>query len=58
MIKIIGMNEMLELYPFTRKELTALLNTRGCPVLPRKSGGPYKVVQDEFEKWLRSCRKR
>lgn len=30
----------------------------GCPVLPRKSGGPYKVVQDEFEKWLRSCRKR
>lgn len=56
-IEIIGMNEILELYGFSRKEATRLLNTKGCPVLPRESGQPYRIVKDEFEQWLRSRRK-
>ena len=56
-IEIIGMNEILLLYGFSRKEATSLLNTRGCPVLPRESGQPYRIVRDEFEQWLRSRRK-
>jgi len=56
-IEIIGMNEILLLYGFSRKEATRLLNTRGCPVLPRESGQPYRIVRDEFEQWLRSRRK-
>ena len=55
-IVILGMNEILELYGFSRKEATKLLNTRGCPVLPRESGEPYRVIQEEFETWLRNRR--
>ena len=56
-IEIIGMNEILELYGFSRKEAARLLNTKGCPVLPRRSGQPYRIVKDEFELWLRSRRR-
>ena len=53
-IVIIGMKEIMELYGFSRKEATRLLNTKGCPLLPRKSGWPYRVVKESFEDWLRS----
>lgn len=53
-IIILGMGEIMDLYGFSRKEATRLLNTRGCPVLPRESGQPYRVVQEEFETWLRT----
>lgn len=55
-IKVIGIREVMILYGFSRKEATRLLNTRGCPVLPRDSGMPYRIIQDEFEQWLRSRR--
>lgn len=55
-IEIIGIRDVVELYGFSRKEATRLLNTRGCPVLPRESGQPYRLVKDEFEQWLRSRR--
>jgi predicted DNA-binding transcriptional regulator AlpA len=55
-IEIIGIKEVTELYGFSRKEATRLLNTKGCPVLPRESGMPYRVVKDEFETWLRTRR--
>lgn len=53
-IKIITMKDVMELYGLARKEATKLLKTRGCPLLPRVDGGPYRVVKDEFEAWLRS----
>lgn len=53
-IVILGMNEILKLYGLSRKEATKLLNTKGCPVLPRESGEPYRVIQEEWEKWLRT----
>lgn len=53
-IEVIGIRDVIELYGFSRKEATRLLNTRGCPVLPRESGQPYRIIKDEFENWLRS----
>lgn len=55
-IVILGMDDVMKLYGFSRKEATRLLNTRGCPVLPRESGQPYRIIQEEFEQWLRSRR--
>lgn len=55
-IVIIGIKDVTELYGFSRKEATRLLNTRGCPLLPRESGQPYRIVKDEFENWLRTRR--
>nr|DAH12849.1 MAG TPA: Pyocin activator protein PrtN [Caudoviricetes sp.] len=55
-IVIIGMNEIIELYNITRKQATRLLNMKGCPILPRNAGEPYRVIKDEFEAWLRSRR--
>lgn len=55
-ISILGMKEICTLYGFTRKEATKLLNTKGCPLLPREFGAPYKTVQTEFEQWLKERR--
>ena len=56
-IEILTFSEIRKEYGFGRDELTHLLNTKGCPVLPRKHNAPYKVVKEEFEKWLKSCRR-
>ena len=55
-IIIIGIGDVMKLYGFSRKEATRLLNTKGCPVLPRGSGQPYRIVKEEFETWLRTRR--
>ena len=55
-IVIIGMKEIMDLYGFSRKQATKLLNTKGCPLLPRDDGAPYRVVKDEFEMWMRGSR--
>lgn len=55
-IVVIGVKDIMKLYGFTNKEVYALLSTKGCPVLPRKEGAPFKVIKDEFERWLRSRR--
>ena len=55
-IEIISIIDVMRLYGFSRREATRLLNTRGCPVLPRESGQPYRIVKEEFEIWLRTRR--
>lgn len=56
-IIILKPKDIQALYGFTRDETYDLLKTKGCPVLPRKNPqSPYRVIQDEFEKWLRSRR--
>lgn len=56
-IVILKAEDIQRLYGFTREEVYALLNTKGCPVLPRQhKKSPYRTIQDEFEKWLRSRR--
>lgn len=37
-----------------KKSLRKLLATKGCPVLPREKHSPYRIIEDEFDKWLRS----
>ena len=53
-IVIITLRDIMELYGFTRKQATKLVNMKGCPLIPRVDGAPYRVIQDEFERWLRS----
>lgn len=53
-IVIITLQDIMDLYGFTRKQATRLVNMQGCPVLPRVDGAPYRLIKDEFEKWLRS----
>ncbi len=54
---IITLEDICEIYGFTRKQATQYLNTKGCPVLPRKKGQPYKVVKSEFDEWLKAQRR-
>lgn len=55
-IVIIGVKDIISLYGFSSKETYKLLSTKGCPVLPREAGAPYRLIKDEFEKWLRGRR--
>ncbi len=55
-IVILTVSQIRELYGFNKDEVYVLLKTKGCPVLPRAQHAPYKVIQDEFEKWLRGRR--
>lgn len=55
-IVIIGIKDIIELYGLNETEVYKLVQTKGCPVLPRKRGGPYRIIKDEFETWLRSRR--
>lgn len=53
-MEILGIKEIMSIYGFPRNYTYELLNTKGCPVLPRGENGHYRVIRDEFEKWLRS----
>lgn len=53
-ITIISLKDVMNLYGLSRKQATRLLNTKGCPVLPRRDGDNYRIVKEEFELWLRS----
>lgn len=53
---ILNVKEVQNLYGFSRDEAYELLKNKDCPILPRARNKPYRVIQDEFEKWLRSCR--
>ncbi len=55
-IEILRVKDLMQLYGFNLDEAYDLLNTKGCPVLPRRTKGPYRVIKDEFENWLRSRR--
>ena len=55
-IELIGIKELIKLYGFGKKEAYKLVTVKGCPVLPREPGAPYRLIKDEFESWLRSRR--
>ena len=55
-IVILSLKEIMDIYDLARKEATRLVRTKGCPVLPRVEGAPYRVIKDEFEQWLRTRR--
>ncbi len=51
---ILGVKEISKLYGLSSNMTYRLLNTKGCPLLPRENGAKHRVIQDEFEKWMRS----
>lgn len=52
-MRILTINDIIKEYGLPRDYVYSLLKTKGCPVLPKKSGEKFRVIQDEFEKWLR-----
>lgn len=52
-IEIITAKDIIEIYGFPWNYTYKLLQTKGCPILPRKRNQPYRLIKDEFEKWLR-----
>ena len=55
-MKILEIQDIVERYQVTYYQARKWLNTRSCPVLPRNKGGKYRVLQDEFDKWLKNSK--
>ena len=51
---VLTAKQIQEVYGFNKNYVYTLLQTKGCPVLPRVNNAPYRVIQDEFERWLRT----
>lgn len=57
-VVILTPEKIMKLYDMGRDETYFYLRQKGCPVLPRKRNGPYKVIKEEFESWLKSQKNR
>ena len=55
-MKILEIQDIVERYQVTYYQARKWLNIRSCPVLPRNKGGKYRVLQDEFDKWLENSK--
>lgn len=53
-IVILNTNDIRRIYGLTREETYEILNVRGCPKIKGGKNKHYKVIQDEFEKFLRN----
>ena len=55
-MKILEIQDIVERYQVTYYQARKWLNTRSCPVLPRSRGGKDRVLQDEFNRWLKNSK--
>lgn len=55
-IVILNTNDIQKIYGLTRDEVYAILNVRGCPRIKGGNNKHYRVIKDEFEKFLRARR--
>lgn len=55
-IVILNTTDIQKIYGLTRDEVYAILNSRGCPRIKGGNNKHYKVIKDEFEKFLRARR--
>jgi len=53
-IVILTTTDIRNIYGLTRDEVYALLNSKGCPKIKGGKNKHYKVIKDEFEKYLRN----
>lgn len=53
-INILTANEIQEKYGIKRTYVYKLLNTPGCPVLPRSKNEEFHVIDELFREWLMS----
>lgn len=51
-VDLIGIEDVMKMLGIGRVTATRLLNTDGCPTLPRKKGSPYLVEKEAFVRWL------
>lgn len=51
-MKILTLEDIMEETGLSYKAVYALVNTKGCPLLPRVKNAPYRVPADPFFKWL------
>lgn len=56
-MEILSLEDAIKKYGLSRNYLTRLCNTKGAPVLPRVKGAPYRIIDGEFEEWLKSRRR-
>lgn len=49
---IVGIKGMMEYLGCGKHTATRILNTKGCPVLPRGKGGTYRIREADFDKWI------
>ena len=50
--RIITIDEAMALTGLSRKKITALLNIKGCPLLPRQKGQTYQIPRERFIEWV------
>ena len=50
--QIWSIRDVMEYLGVSRKAATAILNTKGCPVVPRMKGQKYLVFRDAFLEWV------
>lgn len=50
--KVLTIQDIMKEYGLSRRKVTELLTTKGCPVLPRTRGQKYLIYKDAWEKWL------
>lgn len=51
--KTLTIKDIEEIYGFTREYSLKLFKMDGCPLLPRVARGSYRVLAEEFDKWLK-----
>lgn len=56
-MELLSIEEVMKEYKISRKYATKLLNTKGCPVMPRKKGQHYRVPKESFREWILGQRK-
>ncbi len=52
-MEIIGIEEVMKLLGCGRPTATRILNTKGCPTLPRKKGQTFKIEKQAFLAWIK-----
>lgn len=49
---ILTIPDIMQLYGLSREKVTELLNTPGCPILPRRKGQKFLISKDAWERWI------
>ena len=52
-MELLHLEDIMQLLGVGRDAATAIVNLPGCPCLPRKKGGTYRIPRDAFLAWIR-----
>lgn len=54
-MKILYIEDVMEILQVGRKTATKILSSKNCPTLPRVKGGKYMILQEDFEDYIKSA---